>query len=1105
MKSLAKHFFHICIIALCTMAPAVPAFAQTYHVNVMPNRQARPGNKVEVWGAAGTVAGAGHGNGTANGKAYAWTFVTNANVSVTLTGTATGTISSDRYIAATATFALLNGATRQVVKARLKVDNDAATEKEVSIDVISNTDAASDTPIEALRVDTNIAIEDGLRALLRQQNSSGGAQDGYWDSGTDAVRSCGVTSFAVWAFANSGHPPTKSTQTDIYSEFVQKGVNAILRTAVSAVPAAGNAGTIDLNGNNRMLSICGSPVGIDGGSHGSPPGYANGVAAAALMASYSATPLTTGGPIPADQAIPAQGQSWQVAGDTYRKVIGDIIDWIAYAEYDPNNSGRGGWFYNANGGGDTSVDSWNYVALEGFQSAYGGFASGAAATAGENIKKEIEKRVQSSQEYPSDGSSTSRGLTTGHFGYLAIEPCCGGDRDSTSPTTAGGLSGLVLLGENNRSPVAFNAAELTARKQAAVDFLGSRWDVGPGGSSGWGGHLGNFYSMWTSARALRLAGVNALRKGGVDFDWQSGETIVSGQGQGNVPSAGNVREGYFPYLVRTQVTSDSNNAANGYWAAPGFNGNYTAAMHTAWSVLILQPTVFGLVPVANDDTYGATEASALTVPAPGFMTNDLDASANTLAATQVIDGTHPNVQHGTLTFNTNGSFTFTPTAGYIGADAFYYKINNTIADSNIARVTINVAANNTPVAVADTYTTAEDTVLTVAAPGVLSNDSDPDSDSIIVVVGSTVQPTHGTVALNSNGSFIYTPAADYFGADSFVYTINDGRGKTATATAAINVTAVNDAPRAVNDTANVPVSTSLLIDVLANDTDPDGDTLTIVSATAPSHGTATAGATGITYVPTASYTGSDTFNYTIKDPSNLTSTATVNVTVGPTATIFLSQAAAKVGIGANQTLTVAATTSGGGPLVGGPITFRSVSGPNAGVLGTATTNATGTAVFTYTSATKGVDQIRAEFGISTSPAVQTTWKGLPVFSASDKKSVRRGVQTKFMVSASDPDGADTVAIAAPVLPPGASFDPASRILTWTAPANAETSTASAQFVATYPGINGASKTLSMTIGLATYVSDTGTDPNDADTDGDGFNDSAELLAGTDPLNPASHP
>src|SRR5207244_3538338 len=115
--------------------------------------------------------------------------------------------------------------------------------------------------------------------------------------------------------------------------------------------------------------------------------------------------------------------------------------------------------------------------------------------------------------------------------------------------------------------------------------------------------------------------------------------------------------------------------------------------------------------------------------------------------------------HGTLVFNSNGSFTYTPGANYNGPDSFSYKANDGAADSNTAVVSINVTAvNDAPVANPDSYSIAEDNTLNVASLGVLANDIDVDGDTLSAVLISNV--AHGTLALNANGSFTYTIAED---------------------------------------------------------------------------------------------------------------------------------------------------------------------------------------------------------------------------------------------------------------------------------------------------------------------------------------------------------
>jgi VCBS repeat-containing protein len=118
--------------------------------------------------------------------------------------------------------------------------------------------------------------------------------------------------------------------------------------------------------------------------------------------------------------------------------------------------------------------------------------------------------------------------------------------------------------------------------------------------------------------------------------------------------------------------------------------------------------------------------------------------------------------------------------------------NTTFPPDNLAVLVNHTSINQAPVAAADAYTTAEDTTLTVAAPGVLANDSDPDNNPLSAVLVSG--PGRGTLTLNPDGSFTYTPATNHTGSDSFTYQASDGTLASELATVILTATAVNDTP-----------------------------------------------------------------------------------------------------------------------------------------------------------------------------------------------------------------------------------------------------------------------------------------------------------------------
>ena len=230
--------------------------------------------------------------------------------------------------------------------------------------------------------------------------------------------------------------------------------------------------------------------------------------------------------------------------------------------------------------------------------------------------------------------------------------------------------------------------------------------------------------------------------------------------------------------------------------------------------------------------------------------------------------------------------TYTPDLNFNGEDSFTFIANDGTIDSNLAVVTITVTSvNDAPVAVEDAYTVAEDGQKVVAAPGVLGNDTDPDGDMLTAVLVGTPETAHGYIALAQDGSFMYTPDANFNGEDSFIYKAFDGTAYSEETTVTITVTSINDAPVAVEDaytTDEDTVLTVLVIDgVLANDTDVDGDTLTAVLVSDVSNGTlALADDGSFVYTPNANYFGSDSFTYKASDGTLESEPVTVTITVG---------------------------------------------------------------------------------------------------------------------------------------------------------------------------------------------------------------------------------
>ena len=276
------------------------------------------------------------------------------------------------------------------------------------------------------------------------------------------------------------------------------------------------------------------------------------------------------------------------------------------------------------------------------------------------------------------------------------------------------------------------------------------------------------------------------------------------------------------------------------------------------------------LPVAVNDTVAATEDTILN---GNLNTNDTLSGdgGNVWAATLA----NP-PSHGAVTVNPDGSFVYTPTANYNGPDSFTYTLTDANGDASTATVNLTVASvNDLPVAANDTLAATEDTILN----GTLATNDTPSGDGGNVWAVAT-PPSHGTVTVNPDGSFIYTPTANYNGPDSFTYTLTDANGDVSTATVNLTVASVNDLPVAVNDTLNATEDTTLNGTLATNDT-PSGDGGNVWAvATQPGHGTVTVNPDGsFVYTPAANYNGPDSFTYTLTDANGDVSTATVNLAV----------------------------------------------------------------------------------------------------------------------------------------------------------------------------------------------------------------------------------
>ncbi len=262
---------------------------------------------------------------------------------------------------------------------------------------------------------------------------------------------------------------------------------------------------------------------------------------------------------------------------------------------------------------------------------------------------------------------------------------------------------------------------------------------------------------------------------------------------------------------------------------------------------------------------------ALTTPANAagsvnVLANDTDPNGDALTVTTPA----PTAAHGIVACAATGLCTYTPGAGYVGADSFDYTISDGHGGSDSATVHVTVTAVNRAPAASDvSVATDQDTPM-----GVTLAASDPDGDALTYAVAAG--PAHGTLS-GSGASRTYTPAPGYSGADSFTYTANDGKASSNTATVSITVRHVNHAPAA--SAGSVATDQDTAASVALSASDPDGDALTYTIVTAPSHGTLSGTGAARTYTPASGYSGPDSFTFKASDGSLDSNTATVSITV----------------------------------------------------------------------------------------------------------------------------------------------------------------------------------------------------------------------------------
>ncbi|MBS3993566.1 MAG: tandem-95 repeat protein, partial [Bacteroidetes bacterium] len=285
------------------------------------------------------------------------------------------------------------------------------------------------------------------------------------------------------------------------------------------------------------------------------------------------------------------------------------------------------------------------------------------------------------------------------------------------------------------------------------------------------------------------------------------------------------------FLINTAVFSNS-------------SGNFT----NNEAVSFLENTAV-LIPSAKDDSFIMYQNTTLT----GNIFNDNGAGADDLGSPVAHLSNISFPFFGTLGINSSGNFTYTPFPGFYGVDSFTYTLSDGLGNFSTATVTIIVI--QVPIARADTFTAPEEVILN---GNVLANNGNG-SDQLGIeptTVTAYTQPSNGSVVVNPDGSFTYTPNTDFNGTDTFTYTITDSNGNSSTATVTVTVTPVNDPPIITSiSTYTTPEDTPLTQTATASDI--DGDALTFSITVNPSQGSVVINpTTGVwTYTPNPDYNG----------------------------------------------------------------------------------------------------------------------------------------------------------------------------------------------------------------------------------------------------------
>jgi len=416
------------------------------------------------------------------------------------------------------------------------------------------------------------------------------------------------------------------------------------------------------------------------------------------------------------------------------------------------------------------------------------------------------------------------------------------------------------------------------------------------------------------------------------------------------------------------TVADNGDGSFTYTPTPDFNGmdsfRYTVSDGLGGiaeaSVIITVHPVNDL-PVAVDDAAATNEDTAVDI---NLVANDTDVDKDALAVADITQGVS-----GSAAINPDGTVQYTPNPDFNGQDSFTYTVSDGNGGTDEASVIITVnPVNDPPIANPLSTATAEDLSLAIVLTG-----SDVEGSPLTYSVAS--QPAHGALS-GTPPNLTYSPDPNYNGPDAFTCMANDGLLNSTPATITIMVAAINDLPRANDDTPSTNEDASIDIDVLANDTDVDGDSLKVTEVTQGTHGSVSVNPTDtLSYTPNPDFNGQDSFKYTVSDGNDGTAEASVLITINP---VNDAPTASGKSVTTDEDTTLAITLTGS-DIDDDPLTYTLAADPAHGTLSGTPPNVTytpdlnynGTDSFTFTANDGTVNSPEATISIEVRPVNDT--------------------------------------------------------------------------------------------------------------------------------------